>query len=119
MPYLKEENMNPLFLRPLESHPLASMASTEREEALETVRKDGLKLQYVKEEFKADLEIALAAIGENSEAFHFAGEDLKNNRDFALAAVRKNASCIQFVNVEFQRDLEILLAVFEQREDFK
>ena len=55
---------------------------------LETVKEDGIALEYADKSLKKDKSIVLVAIKQDAEAFEFVDESLKNDPD-VIKAVKK------------------------------
>ena len=59
----------------------------DKEIALTAVKQDSLAFMYVPDKLKSDKEIVLAAIKENGIAFEFASDEIKSNKDIIIKAV--------------------------------
>ena len=57
--------------------------------AINKVRKQGLEIQNLPEEFKNDELVVLAALENDEYALNFASNELKNNREFIKKVVKK------------------------------
>lgn len=80
-----------------------------RDSALALVRRNCWALMDAPPEWRADPEIVLAAIEEDSGVFEYAADSLKNDRDFVLEAVRRDGGAIEFAAPALRADREIIL----------
>ena len=60
---------------------------TDKQEALELVKKQGFELWRVSEDLKDDWEVAYAAVMNDGRAFRFVSKRLKHNIEFVLAVI--------------------------------
>eukprot|EP00971_Amphidinium_carterae_P139898 2771696-Amphidinium_carterae.1 len=88
--------------------------STEREQALTDVKRNGLALSLVPERYKADRKIVLAAVQQNGDALYLAAEECKADREIVLAAVKQHGDALYLAAEECKADREIVLAAMQQ-----
>ena len=86
---------------------------TDRREALEAVRQDGLMLENVSDELKNDEEIVLAAVRQDSMALQYASDAMKRNRRVVLAAGQQNQMALVFANDELKGDRNFALELVQ------
>lgn len=79
---------------------------------LEAVRRNGLILKYLSDEFKMNEKITTAAIMQNADATQYIHEDKRKNKDFVLA-ILKSTNKNDLVQNHLDRD--ILLKIVEER----
>ncbi len=65
------------------------MQIKDKKRAIKMVLKDGIKIKYLSDELKNDLEIAILAISQNPNAFYYLGAKIK--KDPAVADYHLNA----------------------------
>ena len=83
---------------------------TEREDALASVRKSGVRaLENVSDELKADSSFMLDAF--NYCGFKYAPDKLKADKHFMLAAAKLDGNALEYVSDELKKDIDIVLAV--------
>ena len=68
------------------------MKITNKEKALEILRKNGSNLEDVSEELRNDEEVFRAAVEWSGWVLKFASEDLKDNRELVLTAISDDPS---------------------------
>ncbi len=66
------------------------------------------------EELKADAEIALAVISQDTEVSEYVAEELKTDREFILLVVSQDGRAFEFVSEDLQADREIAQATVTQ-----
>ena len=71
----------------------------------------GSVLEFVAEELRGDLEIALTAVSEDGEALEHVSEELKGNRDVVMTAVAQNWLAHRHATEKLRADEEIIHAV--------
>ena len=65
---------------------------------------DARKLENMSEELRADREVVLAAVSQNSEALECAAEELRADREVVLAAVSQNGEALGDAAEELRAD---------------
>ena len=80
----------------------------ERLKIIESVKLDGLSLNFAPDNFKDDKEVVLTAINQNAMAIRFASERLKNDRELVISAVNKNGWVLRYL-LNFNNDKEIVM----------
>eukprot|EP00971_Amphidinium_carterae_P140144 2776919-Amphidinium_carterae.1 len=68
--------------------------NTAGQEHLARLRRYGLLLNLLPEEFKRDRDIVLAAVSLNGNALQYAADKCKQNREIVLTAVRANGRAL-------------------------
>jgi hypothetical protein len=103
---------------------------------LQAARANGAVLEFTDPAFLSDLEICLAAVGENWRAlkaglrdepdfmleavkhsygaFNYAPNSLKSNREFVLAVIKIAGLALQFAALELRADAELVEAAIDQ-----
>lgn len=82
-----------------------------KEAVLKKVRKYGLSLADLPEEFRSDREVVLAAVSQNGHALKFAADSLRADREIVLAAVNhSDGFALEFADNFLKNDREIALA---------
>lgn len=61
-------------------------------------------MENVRQEFKNDKDVVLAAVTNYGEALQYASEVLKNDKDVVLTAVMKSPGALQYASEKFQND---------------
>ena len=82
---------------------------TDREEMLETVKKDGtgFALMNASDTLKADREVVLEAVKTKGGALESASDTLKADREVVLEAVMNWGVALRFASEELQNDPEL------------
>eukprot|EP00971_Amphidinium_carterae_P323248 6423990-Amphidinium_carterae.1 len=88
--------------------------STEREEYLAEVRRNGFSPGRLWEQFKGDCEIVLAAVQKNGAALQCATEECKADPEIALAAVQEYGLALQYATEKCKADRHIVQAAVEK-----
>ena len=88
--------------------------ATEREVALEAVKKNGYALQGVSRELCDDLEVVLTAVSKNGWALRFASTELRADREVVLASVAKDGWALKYASAKLRADREVVLAAVAQ-----
>ena len=89
---------------------------------LEIVRINGLNLEFIPKIFKNDKEIVLTAIINNSNAFIFASDKLKDNKEIVLELINQcslffnvgNINFLQYISDRLKNDKEIILKAIQK-----
>jgi hypothetical protein len=89
------------------------MVKMDQKTAINKVRKQGLEIQNLPEEFKNDELVVLAALENDEYALNFASNELKNNREFIKKVVKKNGRALQFAGESIKADKEIAKIAFK------
>jgi hypothetical protein len=87
--------------------------NTDKELAMEVVKKDGTLLFSMNESLKNDKEIVLAAIQDNPLSFRYASESLKNDREIVLKAIEGNPFNISNIRDTFKKDKSFILEIIK------
>lgn len=86
-----------------------------KQRVLESVKRNGLMLEYVSKEFKSDREVVLAAVTQNGHALLYASSRLQEDKQLVLAAVRQDYTVIAgTMSPQFYADREVMLAAVRQ-----
>lgn len=91
----------------------------DREVALAAVAKDGLALGEVSDELRADREVVLAALKQNGDALRFASDAFRADREMVMIAVNTTPSgdALSYASLELRDDREVVqVAVRRHRE---
>jgi hypothetical protein len=83
---------------------------TDKKQALEAVRQDGLALQHVPVELRADRDVVLAAVRRRGWALQYASAEFRADREVVLAAVTQDGLALQYVSAELWADRDVVLA---------
>ena len=67
-------------------------------EALELVEKDGMQLRILDSDFQNDVDVVLAAIKNNANAFQFASDRLKEDKTLNAMIVKNDSYYFDIVN---------------------
>jgi len=84
------------------------MKITNKEKAIEILRKDGSKLNDVSEELRNDEEVVRAAVEWSGWVLKFASEDLKDNRELVLTAISDDPSAWEHASERLRDDDELV-----------
>uniref|UniRef100_A0A7R9YFP0 DUF4116 domain-containing protein n=1 Tax=Pinguiococcus pyrenoidosus TaxID=172671 RepID=A0A7R9YFP0_9STRA len=79
----------------------------------QAVLNNGLALQFVGENLKADREIVLSAVQQDGNAIQFMSPALKDDKEIALTAVSSSGQALRYAP-QFSEDKEVALAAVEQ-----
>mmetsp|Transcript_55074 Transcript_55074/g.101956 ORF Transcript_55074/g.101956 Transcript_55074/m.101956 type:complete len:237 (-) Transcript_55074:20-730(-) len=90
---------------------------SEKEQALERVSGNGLRLADVAPEFRSDPEVVLAAIEQNGLALQHASPEMRGDIQLVTAAVKKNGLALAFASEEARGDREVVETALT--EDFR
>jgi len=85
---------------------------SEKRLVIDLVLENPMELQSVKEEYKNDYDIVLAAVKADGLALQFASEELRNHFDIVWAAVDCDGLALEFASKELQDNEEIVLKSF-------
>mmetsp|Transcript_23672 Transcript_23672/g.55220 ORF Transcript_23672/g.55220 Transcript_23672/m.55220 type:complete len:699 (-) Transcript_23672:57-2153(-) len=84
------------------------MSGQKREEFLQEVTGNGMRLCWAGPDLKDDLQVVLAAVQQNAMALQFAGMKMRANRDVVLEAVKQNGLALQFAGLGPRGDYGIV-----------
>ena len=87
-----------------------------KREALQSVRKNGMKLANQAPPLKADKDVVFAAVRSDGRALKYAAAALQADKEVVLAAVSNNADALEYAPRVFRRDKEIILAATRTNE---
>jgi len=82
--------------------------------ALESVRAEGLALEWLPGAQRASRDVVLAAVQENGLALQFAAYSLRADREVVLTAMRNNGMALEFVAQARSADRDVVLAAIGQ-----
>jgi len=78
------------------------------------VRKNPNLLRYLPEAYRADPEIAFAAVSNFGQALEYVSDDLRADRDIVLAAVLQKGWALMYAHPDMKADREVVLAAVSQ-----
>ena len=85
---------------------------------LKKIKKNGLELEFVVDEFKNNKIIVLAAVKQNGLALEFASDNLKNNKKIIITAINQNIHVLDFLHI-WIKDYKSILNSFNYIDDKK
>lgn len=92
----------------------SKIPTTDKKEAILMVKKNGLTLQSMSDQFRRDKDIVLHALQQNVSALQYADKSLTCNKEFGLSAVKLNGLALQYFSDELRDDPQIFLMAVEQ-----
>lgn len=75
-----------------------------REEALNLVKRDGMKLRFFSQEYKDDIELVRTAINNNAMAFQYASDRLKSNFKIVTTVIKKDWGAYVYVSQNIKKN---------------
>ena len=76
-----------------------------RQELLDLIKNDGLRLRDGSDMQKDDREIVMAAVSQNGLALWFASARMQDNQDVVMAAVGQNWKSLQFASTTLRMQI--------------
>lgn len=90
-----------------------------RDKALTEVKRSGLLLEQVKDEWKNDFEIVLTAVTNDGHAFVYASQELQKNKEIALAAIEQYPKIFNKIPKELLIDKKFMLSAVKFKIDYR
>ena len=85
-----------------------------REIVLETVKQNGMALEYASANLKGDRDVVIEAVKQDGWALKFASADLKADREIVLEAVKQYWRVLDYASADLKADREIVLETVKQ-----
>jgi hypothetical protein len=74
---------------------------------LKAVKISGSALEYVRDDFKNDIDVVTAAINKNIGAFRYASSEIRGNKPFVLNVLDTDPSIFEYVTPELKDDSQV------------